>query len=103
MLTVLRFLTPDGAERAFSCTTIRASSVSIPAGSRPRGVRRARFVHILDGIDHLLFLFCLVIPFRRRARCRIVTSFTVAHSITLIASAYGSRPTPSGSRRSSKR
>ena len=23
------------------------------------------FFHILDGTDHLLFLFCLVIPFRR--------------------------------------
>ena len=47
------------------------------------------FFHILDGIDHLLFLLCLVIPFRRfRALVPIVTAFTVAHSITLIASAY---------------
>ena len=47
------------------------------------------FEHILDGTDHLLFLFCLVIPFRRfRSLVAIVTAFTVAHSITLIASAY---------------
>src|SRR5207244_72085 len=46
------------------------------------------FRHILSGLDHLLFLFCLVIPFRRvRQLVLIVTSFTVAHSITLIASA----------------
>ena len=51
------------------------------------------FFHILDGIDHLLFLLCLVIPFRRfRALIPIVTSFTVAHSITLIASAYKLAP-----------
>jgi len=51
------------------------------------------FFHILDGTDHLLFLFCLVIPFRRfRALIPVVTAFTVAHSITLIASAYNLAP-----------
>jgi hypothetical protein len=38
-------------------------------------------------------LFCLVIPFRRfRALIPVVTAFTVAHSITLIASAYNFAP-----------
>ncbi len=51
------------------------------------------FFHILGGIDHLLFLLCLVIPFRRLgALIVIVTSFTVAHSVTLIASAYDMAP-----------
>ena len=51
------------------------------------------FLHILDGVDHLLFLVCLVIPFRRlRSLVAVVTSFTVAHSITLIASAYNLAP-----------
>ena len=51
------------------------------------------FFHILDGTDHLLFLFCLVIPFRRfRALVAIVTSFTIAHSFTLIASAFNLGP-----------
>src|SRR5439155_17801349 len=51
------------------------------------------FTHILDGIDHLLFIFCLVIPFRKiRPLVAIITSFTVAHSITLIASAVGLAP-----------
>ena len=51
------------------------------------------FWHILEGIDHLLFLFCLVIPFRRlRPLVIIVTSFTVAHSISLIAAAFGFAP-----------
>ena len=51
------------------------------------------FFHILDGVDHLLFLFCLVIPFRRfGSLVAVVTAFTVAHSITLIASAYNLAP-----------
>ena len=51
------------------------------------------FVHILGGVDHLLFLLCLVIPFRRLgALVPIVTSFTIAHSVTLIASAYDMAP-----------
>ena len=51
------------------------------------------FFHILDGTDHLLFLLCLVIPFRRlRPLVIVVTAFTVAHSITLIASAFDLAP-----------
>ncbi|HEY6720130.1 MAG TPA: HupE/UreJ family protein, partial [Burkholderiales bacterium] len=39
------------------------------------------------------FLLCLVIPFRRLGQLvLIVTSFTVAHSITLVASAYNLGP-----------
>ena len=51
------------------------------------------FWHILEGTDHLLFLLCLVVPFRRlRPLIIIVTSFTVGHSISLIASAFGFVP-----------
>jgi len=51
------------------------------------------FDHILDGIDHLLFLFCLVVPFRSFwALVPIITSFTAGHSITLIAAALGLTP-----------
>jgi hypothetical protein len=51
------------------------------------------FWHILGGTDHLLFLSCLVIPFRRfRALIPVVSAFTVAHSITLFASAYNLAP-----------
>jgi uncharacterized membrane-anchored protein YitT (DUF2179 family) len=51
------------------------------------------FFHILDGTDHLLFLLCLVIPFRRlRPLVLVVTAFTIAHSITLIASAFDLAP-----------
>ena len=51
------------------------------------------FRHIPDGADHLLFLLCLVIPMRKlSALIAVVTAFTVAHSITLIASASGMVP-----------
>ena len=51
------------------------------------------FEHILSGVDHLLFLLCLVIPFRRfRGLIWVVTAFTAAHSITLIASAFELAP-----------
>jgi HupE / UreJ protein len=53
----------------------------------------AGFMHILSGVDHLLFLCCLIIPFRRLgALIPLVTSFTAAHSVTLIASAYDLAP-----------
>ncbi len=94
VLTVLRFLPPGGAVRAFEFpgdpgrvpldpTWHQAASRFIQLG----------FFHILDGTDHLLFLLCLVIPFRRfRSLLMVVTAFTIAHSITLIASAYNLAP-----------
>ena len=49
--------------------------------------------HITSGIDHLLFLCCLVIPFRRiRRLIPVITAFTVAHSFTLLGSAYHLAP-----------
>ncbi|HEX3766714.1 MAG TPA: HupE/UreJ family protein, partial [Kofleriaceae bacterium] len=68
--------------------------------------------HIWMGIDHILFLTCLILPavFQRRTQrwvaadslrdvCRevfeIVTAFTLAHSITLVISAVGLVALPS--------
>src|SRR4029077_9613787 len=93
-LTVLRFLPPGGAVRAFEFDA-DPGLVRLDPRWHQTALRFVRlgFVHILDGTDHLLFLLCLVIPFRRmRSLIVVVTSFTVAHSITLIASAYGLAP-----------
>jgi len=93
-VTVLRFLPPGGAVRAFEFTGDPGVVQLDPRWHQAawRFVKLG-FMHILDGTDHLLFLFCLVIPFRRfRALIPIVTAFTVAHSITLIASAYNFAP-----------
>ncbi|CAG7652236.1 hypothetical protein PAESOLCIP111_06485 [Paenibacillus solanacearum] len=44
--------------------------------------------HILTGYDHLLFLFSLLLIARRTAEVvKIVTAFTIAHSITLLLAA----------------
>ncbi len=92
--TVLRFLPPGGAERAFEYPgdpgLVRLDPRWHQAAWR---FIQLGFSHILSGIDHLLFVICLAIPFRRiRPLLAIVTAFTVAHSITLIASALGLVP-----------
>jgi len=96
VITVLRFspASRDHAVRAFEFVgdpgVVRLDPRWHQASLRFVGLG---FLHILEGTDHLLFLFCLVIPFRRfRTLVPIVTSFTVAHSFTLIASAYNLGP-----------
>jgi HupE / UreJ protein len=57
------------------------------------GFVRLGIEHILSGVDHLLFLLCLVIPFRRiKPLIPVITAFTVGHSITLIGTAYNIAP-----------
>jgi HupE/UreJ protein len=93
-LTVLRFLPPGGAVRAFEFQG-EPGLVRLDPRWHQAALQFVKlgFTHILDGTDHLLFLFCLVIPFRRlRALVAVVTAFTVAHSITLFASAYNLAP-----------
>ncbi len=52
--------------------------------------------HILTGYDHLLFLFgLLLVGGSFRAAARIITSFTVAHSITLALAAFNIVSLPS--------
>jgi hypothetical protein len=94
VVNVLRFIQPDGSVRAFDFAGNPGLIRLDPAWYQAFGsFVRLGFEHILEGIDHLLFLFCLVIPFRRlRELVLLVTSFTVAHSITLIGSAYGIAP-----------
>jgi HupE/UreJ protein len=49
--------------------------------------------HILSGVDHLLFLLCLIIPFRRiTGLIPVITAFTLGHSVTLIGTAYNLAP-----------
>jgi hypothetical protein len=89
-VTTVQFLAPSGISRAYELEGDAGLVHLDPSWLHAAG----RFVvmgfrHILDGTDHLLFLLCLVIPFRRvRPLIPIVTAFTVAHSITLIASTY---------------
>jgi hypothetical protein len=94
VVTVVRYQPPAGAERAFELVgdpgLVRMDPRWYQAAAR---FVRLGFLHILDGTDHLLFLACLVIPFRKfRSLVVIVTAFTIAHSITLIASAFDLAP-----------
>jgi hypothetical protein len=94
VVTVIRFLPPGGAGRAFEFTH-DPGLVRLDPRWHQAALRFVAlgFEHILSGIDHLLFLLCLVIPLRRmRPIIVVVTAFTVAHSITLIASAYDLAP-----------
>jgi hypothetical protein len=93
---IAHFLPPEGTERIFEI-----HYGSGPVFLDPHWYQAAwTFVklgcgHILDGIDHLLFLLCLVAPFRLRhlwSLVAVITSFTIAHSVTLIAAAFGLVP-----------
>jgi hypothetical protein len=91
---VLRFLQPGKPERVFD---VHADTGIVHLDPRWHQAfllfTRDGFFHILDGIDHLLFLLCLVIPFRKlKPLVMVITAFTVAHSVTLIASAFGMAP-----------
>jgi HupE/UreJ protein len=93
--SVIRFLPPGGAIRAFEFIGDPGGLVRLDPRWHQAALRFVRlgFVHILDGTDHLLFLFCLVLPFRRiRSLIVVITAFTVAHSMTLISSAFNLAP-----------
>ncbi len=92
--TVVHFMPPDGSPRAYELIGMSGRVNLDPRWHQAALVFVALgFSHIL-GVDHLLFLFCLVIPFRRfRPLLMVVTAFTVAHSVTLIMAAYELGPT----------
>jgi len=92
--TVLQLVQPDGTERIFTWVGDAG-----PVPLDPRWWQAAgRFVregiqHLLGGLDHLLFLFLLVLPLRAlRPLIGVVTAFTAAHSLTLFAAALGYAP-----------
>jgi hypothetical protein len=94
VVTTLRLLPPGGAERAFEWHG-NPGRVDLDPRWHQAALRFIAdgFRHILDGTDHLLFIACLVIPFRRvRPVVLIVTAFTIAHSLTLAATAFGLTP-----------
>jgi hypothetical protein len=91
---VLRFMQPGKPERALDVHADTGIVHLDPSWYQAFYLfAREGFFHILDGTDHLLFLLCLVIPFRKlRPLIVVITAFTVAHSVTLIASAFGMAP-----------
>jgi hypothetical protein len=93
---LIRYLPPDGEVRSYA-TVGSVEQLPLDPNSYQAAGRffSQGFLHIPDGTDHVLFLLCLVLPLRWRlgSLIGVVTAFTVAHSITLGASALGFAPT----------
>jgi hydrogenase/urease accessory protein HupE len=82
-----------GVLRAF------APELEIPVSERPQsvfwGYLRLGFDHILEGIDHLLFVFgLLLLATSFRLLLETITAFTVGHSVTLTLAAFGLAQVP---------
>jgi hypothetical protein len=90
---LVRIQTVDGAV----CTarlTPSSSSFTVPARAGPLMVLATYtglgIEHILFGVDHLLFVLCLLLLVHGiRSLLATVTAFTLAHSITLAAATLG--------------
>lgn len=98
VLTILQFLSPNGSIRAFEYEGGDRGLIRLdPEWQQTvRTFGAMGFRYLLDGIDYLLFLLCLVVPFRRlRELVPIVGSFAAAQAITFIASAFGMAPAAS--------
>ncbi len=90
----IRYQAPGEADRAMILTTADGEfSLDPPWYQASGGFIKLGIEHILTGIDHLLFLLCLVIPFRRvTPLVPVITAFTLGHSITLVGAAYNLGP-----------
>jgi hypothetical protein len=90
----LRYMPQGEASRAMVITRSAGTVALNPTWARAAaGFTRLGIVHILSGYDHLLFLLCLVIPLRGwRQILSVITVFTVAHSFTLLGSAFNIAP-----------
>jgi hydrogenase/urease accessory protein HupE len=95
--TVFEGLLSAAADRATA--QFKAADTNVP--TRGTGSSFANFLvlgvkHILTGYDHLLFLFALLVVVRGFvASLSIITSFTIAHSITLAAATFNLAQIPS--------
>src|SRR6516162_1224126 len=90
----IRYIQLGEASRAMMITSASGRIALDPAWYQAStGFVRLGIEHILSGIDHLLFLLCLIIPFRWIwGLVPVITAFTVGHSITLIGTAYNIAP-----------
>jgi hypothetical protein len=90
----IRFIPLGELSRAMMITGASGRVALDPAWYQASvGFVRLGIGHILSGVDHLLFLLCLIIPFRRiTTLIPIITAFTLGHSVTLIGTAYNLAP-----------
>jgi hypothetical protein len=90
----LRYLPLDADSRGMIITSNSGTVALNPTWWRAAATFTGLGVmHILTGYDHLLFLLCLVIPLRGwRKILSVITVFTVAHSFTLLGTAFNLAP-----------
>ncbi|HEV2040077.1 MAG TPA: HupE/UreJ family protein, partial [Casimicrobiaceae bacterium] len=90
----LRYMPSGDDSRAMVITSSSGTVALNPTWTRAAaGFVGLGITHILTGYDHLLFLLCLVIPLRGwRQILSVITVFTVAHSFTLLGSAFNLAP-----------
>ena len=90
----LRYLPLDGDSRAMVITSLSGTVDLNPTWvGAASGFIRLGISHIVTGYDHLLFLLCLIIPLRGwRQILSVITVFTVAHSFTLLGTAFNLAP-----------
>ena len=95
---------PGGARQVIFEKGQRQASIAITGEASPERGAAGQFVfylglgveHIIGGIDHLLFLLALLaLATSLWQTVKIVTAFTVAHSITLSLAALGMVDVPS--------
>ena len=92
--SVLYVVDANGQQRALSYSGNPAAVTLDPTWiDAAKQFVRDGFRHILGGVDHLLFVLCLVLPVRRwQSLVKLMTAFTVAHSLTLGAAMLGFAP-----------
>lgn len=92
---VVRVARLDQPEQSFTLTGAEPSVMLTRDGKLPLSQVAASYIplgieHILLGVDHLLFVLGLmVLVSGLRSLVKTITSFTVAHSITLAAATFG--------------
>ena len=90
----LRFQLLNAEERAFEFTAREGAVLLNPSAWQAswRFIQMG-FKHILSGTDHLLFIACLILTATQwLSLVGVITGFTLAHSLTLIAAAMGYAP-----------
>ena len=89
--TYINFIRPDGDVRAFKIHDDTPLVHLDPKAHQAAWVfLKAGFYRFLDGLDHLLFVIALALPFRRvRELIWPFVAFAVGHSITLTFAAFG--------------
>ncbi len=90
--TIARIEAPGGAREAVFLPDARETTVELGRDTSGHGAGffRLGVEHILTGYDHLLFLVALLLRGGRLVSLlKIITAFTVAHSVTLALAVLG--------------